>query len=163
MHKSPLNLDFYFVKKVLFELKEGFDSDFNRDQTEVEPPKLNINVESGKNDEVANHWRFELSIEADEKSTGDNFPYVFSISLVGFFQVDENFPAENADMLATINAPSVLYSAAREVLANITGRSPYPAILLPSISFVPEPEPEPKQKKSKSKTKKTVKKTKSKK
>ncbi len=111
MHQSPLILDFYFLKKVQFELKTGFDSDLTRERKVFELPKLNINVESGKDIENVNHWRFELSIDADENSSEADFPYNFSVTLVGFFRVDERFPAESADMLATINAPSILYSA----------------------------------------------------
>ena len=147
MRFSPLILDFYFVKKVQFELKPGFDDDFNRDLNEVKAPKIVVNVNSARNTEQENSWRFELSIDADEKSSEDNFPYTFSITLVGFFRVDEEFPAESADMLAQINGPSVLYSAARECLASVTGRSPYSPILLPSASFVPDAEPEEETKK----------------
>jgi preprotein translocase subunit SecB len=154
MRQSPLIIDFYFVKKVQFELRNGFDTDFHEERKEVDPPKLNINVESGKHSEEPNRWRFELSIEADENSSEPDFPYTFFISLVGFFRVDENYPAENADMLALVNAPSLLYSAAREFLANVTGRSPYPAILLPSVSFFPEPEKPQRKKVSSPKGKK---------
>lgn len=146
MHQSPLILDFYFVKKIQYELKTGFDDDLNREQKEVKAPQIVVNVNSAKHSDQINHWRFELSIEADEESSVADFPYTFSITLVGFFRVDEKFPAENADMLAQVNAPSVLYSAARECLASVTGRSPYAAILLPSVSFVPEPEKKLKKK-----------------
>lgn len=147
MRQSPLIIDYYFVKKVQFELKNGFDTDLTGERKEVSSPKLNINVASGKNTEEQNHWRFELNIEADENSSEPDFPYTFAISLVGFFRVDENYPSEQADLLAQVNAPSILYSAAREFLANVTGRSPYQPILLPSVSFAPEPkEAKPKKK-----------------
>lgn len=139
MRQSPLIIDYYFVKKVQFELKDGFDTNLTGEGKEVSSPKLSINVASKKNTEDASQWRFELNIEADENSSEPDFPYTFAISLVGFFRVDENYPTEQADLLAQVNAPSVLYSAAREFLANVTGRSPYQPILLPSVSFVPEP------------------------
>ena len=153
MRPSPLIIDFYFVKKAQFELKPGFDTNLDREAREVETPKLKINVESGKNSEEPNHWRFELNVEADENPSEGDFPYTFGISLVGFFRVHESYPAEDADLLAQVNAPSVLYSAAREFLSNVTGRSPYPAILLPSVSFVPEPKVEKPKKAAARKTK----------
>jgi preprotein translocase subunit SecB len=139
MRQSPLIIDSYFVKKVQFQLKDGFDTDSTGEGKEIATPKLSINVASGKNTEDANHWRFELNIEADENSSEPDFPYTFAVSLVGFFRIDKSYPTEQADLLAQVNAPSVLYSAAREFLANVTGRSPYQPILLPSVSFVPEP------------------------
>ncbi len=159
MHHSPLIIDLYFVKNVHFALKEGFDSDFNREMNSIEPPNLNINVESGKHTENSKQWKFELNINSDENQINDDFPYTFGISLIGFFRVNENYPSDKADLLAQVNAPSVLYSAAREFLSIVTGRSPYPAILLPSISFIPEPEKPKKRivKKVPSKNPKTLK------
>lgn len=156
MHQSPLIIDFYFVKKIHFELKDGFDCNSEVfENKEVESPKLTINVVSGKQTEHNNQWKFELNIDTDEKSSADDFPYIFSLSLVGFFRVDDNYPAENADLLAQVNAPSVLYSAAREFLANVTGRSPYPSILLPSVSFLPKPKEEKPKRKATSKNTKS--------
>lgn len=139
MHRSPLILDFYFVKKVQFELKAGFDDDFNRELQGVESPKVTADIKSGQNTENPLAWRFELSVATDKKASEKDFPYIFGVTMVGFFRVDENYPTENAEMLVTVNAPSVLYSCAREFLANVTGRSPYAAILLPSLSFLPLP------------------------
>ena len=138
MHHSPLIIDFYFIKSVHFDLKAEFASNLDQAMESVEMPKLNINVESGKHAENSNQWKFELSITTGEDDTTEDFPYTFGISLVGFFRVMDEYPIEQADLLAQVNAPSVLYSAAREFLSIVTGRSPYPAILLPSISFIPE-------------------------
>lgn len=140
MHRSPLILDFYFVKKAQFELKAGFDEDFNRELKGIEPPQIKIDIKSGQHAENPLVWRFEVSIATDKKASEKDFPYIFAVTIVGFFRVDENYPIENAEMLVTVNAPSVLYSCAREFLANVTGRSPYAAILLPSVSFLPLPE-----------------------
>ncbi len=145
MHRSPLILDFYFVKKVQFELKEGFDDNFNCELQGVESPKITVDIKSGQHTENPLAWRFEISVATDKKASEKDFPYIFGVTIVGFFRVDENYPAENAEMLATVNAPSVLYSCAREFLANVTGRSPYAAILLPSVSFVPEPKKKKKE------------------
>lgn len=156
MRKSPLIIESYFVKKVQFELRPGFDRS-NSPESETIEPTVKIYLESEKYPEDRNTWRFELSIDSDENSPDADFPYTFDITLVGLFRVDESYPAENADLLAQVNAPSVLYSAAREFLINITGRSSYSPILLPSVSFVPEPNTE------KPKRRNTVKKVKPKK
>lgn len=156
MHHSPLIIDFYFVKKVHFELKEGFDLKFDQD-IQAETPNLNIFVESGKHTEQPNQWKFELRVESEDKTSSNDFPYTFGVTLVGYFRVHEDFPPESADLLAQVNAPSVLYSAAREFLASVTGRSPYKAILLPSVSFAPVPNKENEKKETSKKKKKSSK------
>ena len=138
MHLSPLILEYYFIKKVQFELKEGFDMITDRKLEGVELPELKINVETAKKER---EWRVELNIDSDAKSKKSQFPYFFNVVLVGYFQVDENYPAQQADLLAQINAPSMLYSAGRELLLNISGRSPYPPIVLPSFSFAQDVKP----------------------
>lgn len=150
MRPSPLIIENYFVKKVQFELNPGFDRS-NLPSSEDIEPKIKVNLESEKYPEDRNSWRFELSV--DSNNSEEDSPFTFSVKLVGVFRVDENYPAEGADLLAQVNAPSVLYSAARELLVNVTGRSSYSPILLPSISFFPEPEEEPKKKSAAKKTK----------
>lgn len=154
MHLSPLILNYFFIKNFKFELKAGFDENLNRDVIS-DTPKLNINVNAGNHSDNQRQWRFELSIEADEDSSEKDFPYTFEIILFGFFEVHESYPAEKAEMLARVNAPAVLYSAAREFLANITSRSPYPAILLPTVTFLnPQESTKLKEKKGRGKIEK---------
>ncbi len=59
--------------------------------------------------------------------------------LVAFFEVIPEWPPEQVDRLFSANAPALLYSAAREALATVTGRGPYPEIFLPSVTFVQLP------------------------
>lgn len=136
MRLSPLHLEYYFVKKLQFAIKEGFDREVQAQPSEVSPPRLQVSVHAEHNDDNSLRWRFELSIESNDE-TAENFPYTFGVTLVGLFRIDEGYPADNAEMLARVNAPSVLYSAAREMLTAVTGRGLHPAILLPSASFVP--------------------------
>lgn len=153
MRPSPLIIENYFVKRVQFELKPGFDR-LNSTINEDIEPNIHVNLETEKysgDSGDKDTWRFELSVDSDDITSESEFPFTFGITIVGLFQVDENYPAEKADLLAEVNAPSVLYSSAREILINLTGRSSFSPILLPSISFVPSPEPEaPKEKKRKS-------------
>jgi len=136
MRPSPLHIEQYFVKDLRFSLKPGFDENTDRETDTVEPPALKVGVDARQHVEEKLRWRFEISIELSDASES-KFPYTFSVVMVGHFRIDEKFPAEKAEMVARVNAPSLLYSAAREILASVTGRSPYPAILLPSISFIP--------------------------
>ena len=66
-----------------------------------------------------------------------NAPYFFVFEIVGFFDVAPTYPMERVEMLVKVNGPSVLYGITREVVRDLTSRGPYPAIFLPSVSFMP--------------------------
>ncbi len=135
--RSPLQLDRYFLKGLHFELRSGYDQERSPvPLTELRPPELEIGVVSAEqNPDDPLRWRFEVSIELPD-SLETEFPYKFVTSVVGYFTVSASYPAEHAERLARVNGPAVLYSSAREVVAAITGRSPYPKMLLPSMTFV---------------------------
>jgi preprotein translocase subunit SecB len=130
---SPLQLDSYFLKSMHFELKSGFDRVSTGDMV---PPDLEIGVVSvERNPENPAQWRFEVSLELPDEPD-NKFPYTVATTLVGVFTVNEHYPEEHAERLARVNGPAVLYSSAREIVASITGRSPYPKLLIPSVTFI---------------------------
>jgi preprotein translocase subunit SecB len=131
---SPLQLDRYFLKGLHFELKDGYDRDAVPGRFEA--PQLEIGVVSAEQDEEQpSHWRFEVNLELPHLPDSE-FPYQIATTLVGYFTVDENYPAELAERIARVNGPAVLYSCAREIVATVTGRSPYPKLIIPSVTFL---------------------------
>lgn len=133
---SPLRLDRYFLKGLSFKLYEGFDRHRIPDD-EITIPNLQVNVVSAiQNPEVELQWRFELSLELLEPTEGTKFPYKVEALMVGYFTVDERYPKERAERLVRTNGPAVLYSSARELLASVTGRSPYASLLIPCVTFI---------------------------
>lgn len=131
---SPLQLDRYFLKGLNFQLKDGYD----RGRVSPEhfsPPKLEIGVVSAEQDaEQPLQWRFEVSLELPDLPDSE-FPYQVETTLVGYFTVSDSYPIEHAERLARVNGPAVLYSCAREIVASVTGRCPYPKLLIPSVTF----------------------------
>jgi preprotein translocase subunit SecB len=138
---SPLQLDRYFLKSLRFHLNRGFDRAIR--SYDPAPPDIEIGVVSAdQSAENPAQWRFEVSIELLPDASDGNFPYTIETTLVGFFTVDERYPPENRERLAKANGPALLYSCAREIIASVTGRSPYPRLLIPSVTFI---QPEVKQ------------------
>lgn len=132
---SPLQLKRYFVKELSYAVKGFFDGRY--DPTASFPyPQLSSRVRSIRDESDTRAWRFELTVESND-SRSEEFPYSLRIVLVGEFAVAESYPPEHSDLLARVNGPSLLYSAAREALVTVTGRSGFPAIVLPSVIFLP--------------------------
>jgi preprotein translocase subunit SecB len=86
--------------------------------------------------EKADHWQLFLTLILTSSDPANRFAYEVEIKLQGLVQVNEGFPPAKKEQLALVNGFSILYSAAREMLLNITSRSPKGAVALPTVSFV---------------------------
>lgn len=134
---SPLKINQYYIKEISCSVKPTFEDRFDK-VTTSNFPKLQAEVSESNSVDNHREWRFELRVESIDDPSLDA-PYSIRIVVVGFFEVREEYPQEHSDTLARVNGPSLLYSAAREALLSITGRTGFPPILLPSIRFNPLP------------------------
>lgn len=69
---------------------------------------------------------------------GRNAPYDFTLTMIGRFQVADDYRGKSEWLVGT-NAPAVLFGAAREVLRLAMGTGPHAPTLLPAISFYQAP------------------------
>ncbi len=102
-----------------------------------------------------NNFQVRVAITIDSTETKPA-PYDVLLIVIGTFGTVPDFPEK--ETLVKISGSSILYGAAREYLATITGRGPYPPLLLPSVSFLPvpqKPSPLPKQTIAKQKKQRT--------
>jgi preprotein translocase subunit SecB len=83
-----------------------------------------------------------VALEADGKNKG----YDIELVIAGLFDVEETVDIDKRDELVAVMGPTLLYGAAREFLYGLTKRGPYPAVYLPTISFIGDKIPEDQQK-----------------
>ena len=131
---SHLQLETYFLKEISYAVKNDLYT-IPEKVSEVMPVGLEIGDLTTPVDESDNAWRCELTIKSSDDDEGNPF-YNFRIVMVGFFKVHPELPTDYAQALAESNCPAVLYSTSREIIATVTRRSPYPAVLLPLVTFV---------------------------
>ena len=132
---SKLQLKNYFLKELSYFLKDSLEKEPGR-KTHEKKIELEISDLTTPIDGSSHDWRCELTI----KSTNPDKVsfYDFRIVIVGFFSIDPKADAETAKLIAKTNAPAVLYSTSREIVATVTRRSPYPGTLLPAVTFLRE-------------------------
>jgi preprotein translocase subunit SecB len=132
--KSPLKVKDYFVTELSVKanpFSEGakfpVEGNYN----------MSSKVETAKNETNVRDWKVALQIKVEpiEKNIGG---YSITIELVGFFDVENEYPEDRIGDMVTANAPAVLYGAAREILILITGRGPFPIFSLPCATFIDE-------------------------
>lgn len=131
---SRLLLNYYFVEEI--SCKANVDHDPRRAYgMGLNDITVESDVLAGK--KKADGWQVRLTVfhQTEGKS---NSPYSFRISIVGFFQVDDKYPVDRAEWLVKTNAPSVLYSIARDNIKKATSDGPWRCILLPTVSFYTE-------------------------
>lgn len=145
MRPSLLRLEGYYVKELTVALNEVFAKKavfgswvgyhYQPDKSfKVEPPQFEVHREIGTKVDDPTRLRYVLKIHSVGHK--DKVPYSFKVSLVGYFHVDAAMKEDaDANALVYANAPAILFSAAREMLALVTARGPYPAVILPTVSF----------------------------
>lgn len=113
----------------------------------VQPPKpmgldaysVLVQIEGGQHKRDPSRFRVVLRIASDEKDE-DRPPYDFDLTLVGYFRSQVK-PTPAIEPYLLRNAAMILYSSARELLASVTGRGPFPALVLPTLTFDPDLKP----------------------
>lgn len=134
MNKAPLLLERYFLTDLRLVTRHEFDP---KRKAIYKFSRLLSDVKYLVNEKHPGVWMVPLHLKYESKSS-DNVPYSFSINIVGFFRVHEEYPKDKAEDLIHINAPAMLFGAAREVIGSISGRGPWGPILLPSVNFIPK-------------------------
>ena len=131
---SQLLVKRYFVTDLLVKANKSFDESAPMNLTfEALQIESNVFAPQDKNGD----WEVSLRLfyQGSEKV---NSPYLFRVEVVGFFNVADSYPKQNAEWLVRTNAPTVLYSTARETLRAAMASGPFKALLLPAVSFYTE-------------------------
>jgi len=128
MKLSPLQpKGIYFTRVDLTAIPDAESSDVGKINVEAD-------VSCIQPDQSATDWfvLLKLRIVSLENVKA---PYVGLIELCGSFSINSSWPKEGARRLAYINGAGILYTAAREMVSNITARGFYESLTLPGLSF----------------------------
>lgn len=136
MQPSKMQLENYFVEEAYFSLQSEQIQN-TEDLAILTSEDLEIEVELGEGKDNSFKRFCQLTVTLKEKAA-ETFPYKFKIQMVGFFNLDSTASAKELDMLMTNGAPSMLYTAAREYLLLITGRTRFLPLMLPTVFFTPK-------------------------
>lgn len=132
---SPLECLGYFVTTMAVEANPKHDS---KRETSLHVNDIEVIADAIRDEEDHTRWRVILQIK-QEVDAEKNAPYNFRLSMIGDFLVRVKVKEDVAERIVRINASSILYGAAREILRTAMSHGPFPPLLLPSISFYYEP------------------------
>ena len=140
MKNSPLQLRRYFVTELSLTANKEFDP---KKEIKLGVESLVVAPALLADASDPRQWQVTLRIQ-QQPSPEANAPYFSTLEIVGFFRLQDDYPAEKIEWMVQTNATSVLYSAAREILRAAMAQGPYPPVILPTLSFYsPRPEKQP--------------------
>lgn len=128
---TPLQLERYVFTKVEVEANPDY---VPQEAVADSPVKLRLDMGLGENQE--DPTKFQVTVGIDDLRTEKGaLPYRIALQAVGLFSVSKDFKHDDLKKIVQVNGASMLYSAAREMVLLITGRGPWSAYQLPTISF----------------------------
>ena len=133
MKTSPLQLDESYILEVIVKANEDVVS------ADFKPSDIRINAEPTYLQSEADplKWEVDLSVlffGSNEKPV----PYSGRVICKGFFTISHTLDEKTQKRIVAVNGPAMLFSAAREIVANLTGRGRFGKMLRPSITFLDE-------------------------
>lgn len=123
---APLRLDIYFFDSL--SIKVNPKGRLNYHLTEEQ---LVIDAEYSLNMEDPTKHKVILTVK--NRPEDPSATYLFSATVIGIFTVSD--PADqNSLPHVVVTGSSMLFGGIREMLLNLTGRGPFPTLILPTVS-----------------------------
>jgi preprotein translocase subunit SecB len=149
MKKASLQLDGYYVTELSFRVRSVDRDEISLKavanlQPKLESPipesplSIDVSVNFGLRDDSPAQLRADLTVRSN-LPTDSSYPYEFNTRVVGFFTARFADPRGKNQRFFRVNALSILYSVAREIVSSSSSRGPFPGVLLPTVSFVDSP------------------------
>lgn len=115
------------LKEVKFITNDEFEN--NKDNCFEETTSFETKIGRAEDDDYT--ALVELIITLGDRIT----PYFIKITMRGIFKWNDNLDKELVDVLLKTNAPALLLSYARPIIANLTVNGRFDAINLPYVDF----------------------------
>src|SRR5438477_2496975 len=114
MKTAPLSLDVSYptLIHIVSELEGSCDAGYD----------VACEVQVAQGATQKRRWRVELRVKFNAKGV-KHAAFKGEVAYVGIFTVVDDYPEEKMYRLVGVDAPSILYSSIRELVALLTGRS----------------------------------------
>ena len=144
MKPAPIQLVDYVVDQIRFELNPGYlragqleeaEAPTSEDGSEEEVFAIQPNVLSFPDQETAGVLRLTVSLNEPREAWKY---YRFTLSVVGRFKLIDPNPPVTEEVFRKyylMSGFSILYGLLRGLLIQLCATSPYPRLVLPSVSF----------------------------
>jgi preprotein translocase subunit SecB len=125
---SPLQLKSHWFTSVAITSTEGGSLD---SEPVLEPQIWFAPVEN-----MENHWRLALRVKLGSADASKPFAYEAQVEVQAMVQLTGDYDASKRERIAVINGLSILYSATREMIQNVTARSVAGPLSIPTLNLI---------------------------
>lgn len=132
MSNFPLQLKTYYLNELHFVVNDEYEIAPDN-SIHIDLGDLLVSAQPARHQTDSLQWQFVLRLALQDPK--ERYPFTFSVEMVGYFSIDPDWPVEKQEELAHVNAPALLYSAARDLIMTITSRSYHTPFTLPTITF----------------------------
>lgn len=143
MNLAPLQLIRYWIDDMVIHANRKFDIENEGDHfmksLNVESKIADLDPPEDAPEACGLFWLVSLAIKVGE-AEDDQDPYEIELNLSGVLQTSPEINEDSVRRIVEVNGPSMLFGTAREVIRGATANGPFAAVLLPSISFLPDKE-----------------------
>ncbi len=146
LEAAPLQMRDLTFNKVYIEPNPAFEADAQSTASEFDWQDVDIQVSVGlgaerdteTEDAPAGYFvHVELTLP-ETPQEGKPAPYQVSVDAYAWFSVSPAVPPEKRQDVVSVNGASLILGAIREQVANITARSRFGMLALPTLRFIPE-------------------------
>ena len=135
MKKSPLRVErYHFTKALLVAAENPEPKAVNNIHCRIDIRKAPPTDDPKQSELVTEKYQITLTVVLD-RLEGNVPPYTGEFVAVGYFQVNRDRKTESCDGFAAANGCNILYSAVREMIANLSARGPWPMLGLVTVTF----------------------------
>lgn len=93
-------------------------------------PLISYNIVKSPDEE--DKFNIILGIKYGQES---NLPFLLEVSLRGFFQVSSNLKLEDKIEALVVNGSAIIYPYIRAIVTDLTSRSDFRPLILPTVNF----------------------------
>lgn len=147
LEAAPLQMRDLTFNKVYIEPNPAFEAETQGSATEFDWQDVDIQVSVGlgaerdtetEDDARAGYFVHVEVTLPEAPQEGQPAPYQVSVDAYAWFSVSPAVPPEKRQDLVSVNGASLILGAIREQVANITARSRFGMLALPTLRFIPE-------------------------
>jgi preprotein translocase subunit SecB len=135
--KPPLKMVDHFFTRMHVEASTPDIEDLDSEKAFDFEIECEVDTRVNTNDEDL--YQVVLDVTTSPKE-GYLFAYKMDLQVIGLFRPAEDYEGEDPVSMIEMIGATLLYSAAREFVYTVTMRGPWPAVYLPTTSFIPAEE-----------------------
>lgn len=133
MTPQPSILLFKEVRFLRISVEADLDFDQSANDFDFEGAKVGFSVDHSHHED--DNWTVAVGFRTTNENARVLCPYIINIQAMGVFSIDPRVDPSKKEKVIYENGAALVYGAIRELVSNLTSRSAFGPIMLPTPTF----------------------------